>query len=422
MRGAAGGTLTAAAAAAARARPPHPPHVARARADPAPPPATHSASLARASIPARARFHPDLNKDDKNAATKFHEVQAAYDVLSDDAKRAAFDSYGHAGVDAEEAGGGGGGGRPGGFGGGGEDFMGAEELFNRMFSEMGGMGGGRGRGGGGSGGRAQGGDVQAVLSISFMDAVNGCVKSVTAPVAAKCEPCKGSGAADGAPPVTCAACKGLGQTVVQSGMMMMASTCRKCGGAGAVVKNPCRTCAGAGTARKLKTVQINVPAGVDTGMNLRLSGEGDAGERGGAPGHFFVRIGVEEDPFFKREGADVHVEVPLSFSQAALGATLSVPTVKGAVDVRVPPGTQPGDKQTLRGKGVRRVGGMPSGGGNQIVHFRVDVPRTLSPKARELLTALAEEDGKAAGPTGGFAASWKALLDATLRRVGGAAK
>jgi molecular chaperone DnaJ len=365
-----------------------------------------------------------LNKDDKNAATKFHEVQAAYDVLSDDSKRAAFDAYGHAGVEAEEAGGGGGGGgggRPGGFGGG-EDFMGAEELFSRMFAEMGGMGGGRMRGGAAGGARA-GGDVQAILTISFMDAINGCVKSATAPVATRCEPCKGSGSADGSAPVTCTACKGLGQTVVQSGMMMMSSTCRRCSGAGTVIKNPCKSCSSSGTTRKPKTVQINVPAGVDTGMNLRLTGEGDAGDRGGAAGHFYVRINVTDDPFFKREGLDIHVEVPLSLSQAALGASLSVPTVKGAVDVRVPAGTQAGDRMTLRGKGVRRVGGASSGGGNQVIHFRVEVPRNLSPRARELLTELSVEEGKAAGGAtetgGGFAASWKALLDATLRRVSG---
>jgi len=291
-----------------------------------------------------------------------------------------------------------------------------------MFAEMGGMGGGRSRGGGG---RSQGGDVQALLTVSFMEAVNGCAKSVTAPVAARCEPCKGSGSADGKEPVPCAACKGLGQTVVQSGMMMMASTCRKCAGAGVVIKSPCRTCGGAGAARKAKTVPINVPAGVDTGMNLRLSGEGDAGERGGPPGHFYVRIAVEEDPFFKREGADVHVDFPLTFAQAALGASVSVPTVKGEAEVRVPPGTQPGDRHVLRGKGVRRVGGMPSSGGNQVVHFRVEVPKTLSPKQRELLAALAEEDGKAAGAApgaGSFSASFKALLDATIRRVSGATK
>ncbi len=280
---------------------------------------------------------------------------------------------------------------------------------------------------GAGGGAGAGGDVQALLSLSFMDAVNGCVKSATAPVAARCEPCKGSGSADGAAPTTCGACKGLGQTVVQSGMMMMSATCRRCGGAGSVVKNPCKPCGGAGVVRRAKSVQINVPAGVDSGMNLRLSGEGDAGERGGPAGPFYVRSAVAEAPFFKREGADVHVEVPLSVAQAALGAALSVPTVKGAVDLKVPPGTQPGDRLVLRGKGVRRVGGAPSGGGNQVVHFRVEVPRALSPRARELFAELAAEEGKGAGDGGGaaansWAASWKALLDATLRRVGGAAK
>jgi molecular chaperone DnaJ len=366
------------------------------------------------------RYHPDLNKDEKNAAAKFHEVQSAYDVLSDDSKRAAYDAYGHAGVEAEEAGGGGGGGGRSPFGGGGgEEFMGAEELFNRMFQEMSGMGGGRARGGG-AGGRAQGGDVQALLNVSFMEAVSGCTKSVSAPVAARCEPCKGSGSSDGKDAVTCTACKGLGQTVVQSGMMMMTSTCRKCGGAGSMIKNPCRNCGGAGVSRKPKTVQINVPAGVDTGMNLRLSGEGDAGERGGAAGHFFVRVAVEDDPYFKREGSDIHVDLPISFTQAALGATVAVPTVKGEAEVAIPAGSQPGDRITLRGKGVRRVGGMPSSGGNQIVHLRVEVPRSVTAKQRELLTALGEEDGKGGGTaTGGFTSGFRSILEATLRRVRG---
>ena len=306
--------------------------------------------------------------------------------------------------------------------------MGAEELFNRMFGEMGGMGGMGGRSAASARGMRPGGDVQAILNISFMDAVNGCVISTTAPVATKCEPCKGSGSADGSAPTTCSTCKGTGQTIVQSGMMMMAVTCRKCSGQGVLTKNPCKTCGSSGVVRKQKTVQINVPAGVDTGMNLRLSGEGDAGEHGGPKGHFYVRINVAADPFFRRDGSDLHVEVPLSVSQAALGTTLSVPTIKGAVDVKVPPGTQPGDKQTLRGKGVRKVGGMSSGGGSQIVHFRVDIPKSLTPRAKELLNELAIEEGvkmeagksTSSSAAGTFSSAWQSLLEATLRRVTGA--
>ena len=361
-------------------------------------------------------------------------MQAAYDVLSDDSKKAAYDSYGHAGVEAEEAmgaqggGGGGRGGPPPGF----EQFMGAEELFNRMFSEMGG-GGGRSRGGGGGAAAARrGGDVQAVVSATFMEAVAGCVKSITAPVAATCEGCKGTGSADGKDSVTCPACKGLGQQVMQSGMMMMSTTCRKCGGEGSVIKHPCRPCGGTGATRKSKTVTINVPAGVEGGTNLRLSGEGDAGERGGPAGHFYVRVQVEDDPFFKRQGTDVHVDLPITFSQAALGATIAVPTVKGEAEVRVPAGTQPGDTTTLRGKGIRRVGGMPSSAGNQVVHFRVEVPRVLTDKMRGALEEIAREEeaaGKGGGTGGGagggacggglgtFSGAWRALVDAATNRV-----
>jgi molecular chaperone DnaJ len=372
-----------------------------------------------------------LNKDDKAAASKFHDVQAAYDLLSDDSKRAAYDSYGHAGVEAEEAmgaagmgrGRGGGGGGPEGF----EQFMGAEELFNRMFSEM--SGGGRGgRGGrGGDGAARRGGDVQAVVSVPFMEAVAGCVRSITAPVMASCEGCKGTGSADGKDSVTCPSCKGLGQQVMQSGMMMMSTTCRRCGGEGTIIKNPCRPCGGAGVVRKPKTVTINVPAGVEGGTNLRLSGEGDAGERGGPAGHFYVRVNVEEDPFFKRQGTDVLVDLPITFAQAALGANVVVPTVKGEAEVRVPPGTQPGDTTTLRGKGIRRVGGMPSSAGNQVVTFKVEVPRTLSPKMRAMLEELAKEEAEAGvgaplsaasgGGSGTFSAAWRSLVRNTIDRV-----
>jgi molecular chaperone DnaJ len=380
-----------------------------------------------------ARYHPDLNKDDKAAAAKFHDVQAAYDLLSDDSKRAAYDSYGHAGVEAEEAMGGAGmgrgrgGGAPEGF----EQFMGAEELFNRMFSEFSG-GGGRGRGGGGGGGGARrGGDVQAVVSVPFMDSVAGCVRSITAPVMAACEGCKGTGSADGKDSVTCPSCKGLGQQVMQSGMMMMSTTCRRCGGEGSIIKNPCRPCSGAGVVRKPKTVTINVPAGVEAGTNLRLSGEGDAGERGAPAGHFYVRVNVEEDPFFKRQGTDVLVELPITFAQAALGATVAVPTVKGEAEVRVPPGTQPGDTTVLRGKGIRRVGGMPSSAGNQVITFKVEVPRVLSEKMRAVLEELVKEEqatgaaagaaaggaAAAAGGLGTFSAAWRSLVSNTIDRV-----
>jgi len=368
-----------------------------------------------------------LNKDDKNAASKFHEVQAAYDLLSDDSKKAAYDSYGHAGVEAEEAGMGGmgGGGRGGGEGF--EQFMGAEELFNRMFAEMGGAGRG-GRGGRSSASR--GGDVQTVATVSFMEAVAGCAKTVTAPVQVSCEGCKGTGSADGKEPVVCSACKGLGQQVMQSGMMMMSTTCRKCGGAGSMIKNPCKQCSGSGAVRRSKTVHINVPAGVETGMNLRLSGEGDVGERGGGSGHFYVRINVEEDPFFRREGTDVHCDVPITFSQAALGATIPVPTVRGEAEVRVPPGTQPGEKSILRGKGLRRVGGMASSAGNQVIHFKVEVPRNLSPGLKEAIIALAAEEEKMGGGAGsggkrggvanaGVLSGWRSFVDAALKRVAG---
>jgi molecular chaperone DnaJ len=204
---------------------------------------------------------------------------------------------------------------------------------------------------------------------------------------------------------------------MQQGVYTIMSTCRACGGAGSVIKEPCRKCSGLGVQRKPKSVAVNIPPGVDTGVNLRLAGEGDCGLRGAPAGNLFVRINVEADPFFERDGTDIHVKVPLSISQAVMGATISVPTVKGEADVVVPPGTQPGDTVVLRGKGVRRLGASSSG--NMVVHLQLQVPKPpLSVKAKELLTALeAELKGSSGASSGTASASWAKSLADTLGRI-----
>ena len=237
--------------------------------------------------------------------------------------------------------------------------------------------------------------MQVPVSISFMEAVHGCTKSVTTPVEEPCGACEGTGSADKSKPVSCSACKGSGQQTMQDGFFTVAMTCRKCSGEGTVVKSPCRACGATGRARSTKTVQVEVPAGVESGMNLKLSSQGSAGERGGPPGHIYVALRVEPDPFFERDGADVHVTVPLSFSVLALGGVVPVPTVKGEVELSVPPGTQPADTLLMRGRGVKRVNGGPPG--NQYVHLKVLVPKSLTKAQEAALREFAAEEARVAG-------------------------
>jgi len=256
--------------------------------------------------------------------------------------------------------------------------------------------------------------VAADLTITFMEGVHGCSKSVTAPVAASCDPCGGTGSADKSKPGTCPTCKGSGQQTVQQGFFAIGMTCRTCNGEGTVVKNPCKSCRGSGTVRKPKTVQVVVPPGVDSGISMRIANEGDAGDQGGPAGHLFVNITVQPDPFFERDGSDIHVTVPVSLAQAVLGATITVPTVRGEVELKVPPGTQPGDKVVMRGRGVQRLSGGAAG--SQYVHFKVVVPRRLSDKAEKLMREYAAEEAEVGIKDEGTAGV-KTFLTATLDRI-----
>lgn len=265
-------------------------------------------------------------------------------------------------------------------------------------------------------GPRRGSDVQVPLSLSFMDAVHGCTKTISTPVEEPCGSCDGTGSADKSKPVTCPACKGTGQQTMQDGFFTVAMTCRKCGGEGTTVKSPCRPCGATGRTRGSKTVQVEVPPGVESGMNLKLANQGSAGERGGPPGHIYVSLRVESDPFFERDGADVHVTVPLSIATLVLGGSVPVPTVRGEVELTVPPGTQPSDTLVMRGRGVRRVNGGPPG--HQYVHLKVLVPKSLTKAQEAAMRAFAEEEAKqtASGADDGTKAQRSFLAD-TMERI-----
>ena len=350
---------------------------------------------------------------------KFADVQNAYEVLTNDQKRAAYNQFGHSAVDGSNGSGEGG---PFGGGGGGEGFMDAEELFAQFF------GGGRGGGGGRAGrsraapsGPRRGADVQVPLSLSFMEAVHGCTKSITTPIEEPCAPCEGTGSADKSKPVACSACKGSGQQTVQDGFFTVAMACRKCGGEGTSVKSPCRACGASGRTRGSKSVQVEVPAGVESGVNLKLSAQGSAGERGGPAGHIYVVLRVEADPFFEREGADVHVTVPLSIATLVLGGSVPVPTVRGEVELTVPPGTQPADTLVMRGRGIKRLNGGPPG--HQYVHLKLLVPKTLTRKQEAAMREFAAEEA-AAVATGSDDGnrSARGFLQETVERIRRAVK
>lgn len=326
-----------------------------------------------------------------------------------------YDNFGHTG-----GGGDGDGGDPfAGFRGPGGGFVHPEDIFAQMFSQMDGMGMG------GMGprpmGPRKGKDIYGSMSISFMQAVNGCSKNIGINAKCVCDSCKGSGSADGKEQTTCSACKGTGQQQMQKGIFSIISTCMKCGGAGTVIKNPCKTCGGVGNMTKPKTVNIDVPPGVDSGINLCFTGMGDAGERGGPSGNLYIRINVESDPFFRREGSDIHCTLPISFVEAALGATVSVPTIKGETTVTIPSGSQPDDKIILRGKGVRKSASAFASSGNQVITLKVAVPKKLSDKSKELFEQLAkqlEEDaGSPESMSGTSSSTWKNLFNSTVNRV-----
>ncbi len=320
------------------------------------------------------KFHPDRNPDDEEAKAKFGEAREAYDVLSDAQKRAAYDQFGHAGVE-----GGMGGGGPGGFGGGGASFS---DIFGDVFGDI--------FGGGGRGGQRvyRGADLRYNLEISLEEAVAGTTVKIRIPTFVACEECGGSGAQKGSSPVTCPTCHGHGQVRMQQGFFSVQQACPQCHGNGQIISDPCPACHGEGRVQKQKTLSVKVPPGVDNGDRIRLSGEGEAGENGGPPGDLYVQISVREHSIFTRDGNDLYCEVPISFTTAALGGELEVPTLNGRVKLKVPAESQSGKLFRLRGKGVKSV--RSSHVGDLMCKIMVETPVNLNSKQKELLREFEE--------------------------------
>ena len=324
------------------------------------------------------KYHPDLNPGDKTAEAKFKEVNEAYEVLSNKDKRARYDQFGQAGVDPNF--GGGTGGSP--FGG----DINIDDIFNSVFD-------GFGFGGFGGTRRAnpnaprRGGDSESNVTISFEEAAKGCRKTVSYEQIDLCPDCHGTGAHGGASAKTCPQCGGRGQVRISQrtpfGVVQTTRTCDRCGGTGKVVDNPCGTCGGTGRVRRRKSLEIDIPAGIDNGQVLNVSGKGDAGSNGGPNGDLHVGVNVRPHEIFERRGFDVWCEMPVTFTQAALGAEVIVPTIDGKVSYQLRSGTQPGDVFKLKGKGIPRLGDR--GRGDQYVKMTVEVPKNLSVKQKEIL-------------------------------------
>ena len=336
------------------------------------------------------KYHPDLNPGDKEAEEKFKEVNEANDVLSDPQKRQRYDQFGFAGVDPNYAAANGGG--AGGFGGG---FGGVDlgDIFGDIFG--GGFGGGFSGFGGGSSSRTataprKGHDIQASVILTFEEAAHGCSKKITINRQDTCPDCGGTGAAKGTSPETCPDCGGRGYVVTQQrtpfGVMQSQQPCSHCGGRGTIIRNPCKTCRGTGKTAARKSLEINIPAGIDDDQNIALRGQGDAGSNGGPAGDVIVHVTVKADPMFERDGYDVTIHVPITFSQAVLGDDVEVPTVDGRIVQHIPEGTQSGTKFRLRGQGIQYLNGR--GRGDQYVIVDVEIPKKVTRAQREALKAF----------------------------------
>ena len=318
------------------------------------------------------KHHPDRNPDDKTCEAKFKEAKEAYEVLSDAQKRAAYDQFGHAGVDPSAAAAGAGGF----YSAGGANFA---DIFGDVFGDI--FGGGRARGGGRQ--VFRGADLRYSLELSLEDAVRGAEVRIRVPTMEACETCKGSGAKPGTQASTCRTCGGHGQVRMQQGFFSIQQTCPNCHGSGKTISDPCTTCHGAGRVQHTKTLSVKVPAGVDEGDQIRLAGEGEAGEHGGPPGDLYVQIRLKAHALFKREQDDLYCEMPVSFATAALGGDLDVPTLDGRASIKVPPGTQSEKLFRLRGKGVRNV--RTGQVGDLYCRVSVETPVNLTPRQKELL-------------------------------------
>lgn len=317
------------------------------------------------------KYHPDKNAGDPEAEAKFKEVKEAYDVLSDPEKRQAYDSHGHAAFEQ------------GGFGAAGGHGN-VNDIFEDIFGDI--FGGGAARSSSRRGFGQPGADLRYGLTVTLEEAVFGAQKQVRIPTYTACGDCDGSGARRGSKPTECPACSGVGQIRMQQGFFSVQQTCPQCRGAGQVIASPCQSCHGEGRVRGQASLKVKIPAGVDDGDRIRLAGKGEAGVHGGPPGDLYVQIRLAEHPIFKREDQNLYCEVPVSFTQAALGGEVEVPTLEGRVKLKVPPGSQTGKQFRLRGKGVAHVRG--SGRGDLFCHIHVETPVNLTKQQKECLEEL----------------------------------
>ncbi len=343
--------------------------------------------LKRAYRKLAVKFHPDKNPGDHEAEEKFKELGEAYEALSDPNKRAAYDRYGHAAFQN-------------GMGGGGGGFHDPFDLFREVFS--GGGGGGVfeqffGAGGGvDSSGRQRGSDLRYDLQITLEEASKGCEKEIEIRKLDACEPCSGSGAQKGSKAVTCPTCRGRGQVVASRGFFQVAQTCPACHGSGRIIEKPCPSCQGEGRVEKTSRVKIKIPAGIDSDSRLRSTGGGEAGLRGGASGDLYVVVHIKEHEVFTRNSMDLACEVPIPFTTAALGGEIRVPTLDGAVSLKIPAGTQSGSTFRIRGFGMPALQGLAKG--DILTYVQVEVPTRLDSGQREALERFAELCGEENNP------------------------
>ncbi len=333
------------------------------------------------------KLHPDRNPDDEKASEGFKEASEAYEVLSNDEQRTAYDQFGHAGVS--------GAGQQGGFGGRGfGDIFG--DIFGDVFNQGRGQRASRGR------------DMRYKLSLTLEQAVHGDEVKLRVPTRVACEDCSGSGARKGTSPAICGTCNGAGVTRTSQGFFSLEQTCRRCGGRGSIIRDPCPTCRGRGHVEKQRTLSVNIPAGVDVGDQVRLAGEGERSESGGPAGNLYVEVDLKPHEIFERKGAHLWCEVPISFTEAALGSKVEVPTLDGRARIDVPAGTQSGKTFKLRGKGIKPVRG--GGIGDLYCRLRVETPVNLNARQRELLLEFDEalqEKGERHSPD---ASGWRSKL------------
>jgi molecular chaperone DnaJ len=322
------------------------------------------------------KYHPDRNPDSKEAEGKFKEAKEAYEMLSDPQKRAAYDQYGHAGVDPNM----------GGFGGGGQGFGGFSDAFGDIFGDI--FGGGGSRGGRGGPQVYRGADLRYSMEITLEEAAHGHETQIRVPSWSNCDSCGGDGAEPGSKVETCTTCHGAGQVRVAQGFFSMQQTCPRCSGSGKYIPKPCKKCHGAGKIKSQKTLEVKIPAGIDDGMRIRSSGNGEPGVNGGPSGDLYVEVHIKEHPVFQREGEDLHCEMPISFIDAALGGEIEVPTLSGKASFDVPEGTKSGRVFRLRSKGIKSLRtALP---GDLYIHVQVETPVKLNETQKDLLRKFDE--------------------------------